>query len=175
MSNNWYEIINVNTLEQGDILEQVEVVVPSTEFLKGETKEIQTETHDVLLLTQSCDMANNKTPWIQVTPIVPISVMKERFPAFRDNNNLEFIRRGYQHKYHLLHECGKEGFEREVSVLDFRNIFTLPSQHIYDFVNSGIKRRRLNSPYKEHLAQAYARFFMRVGLPNDIPPFKVTT
>lgn len=26
----------------------------------------------------------------------------------------------------------------------------------------------LNSPYKEHLSQAYARFFMRVGLPTNI-------
>ena len=29
----------------------------------------------------------------------------------------------------------------------------------------------LLSPYKEHLAQAFARFFMRVGLPADIPKF----
>jgi hypothetical protein len=26
-------------------------------------------------------------------------------------------------------------------------------------------------PYREHLSQAFARFFMRVGLPVDIPPF----
>ena len=31
-------------------------------------------------------------------------------------------------------------------------------------------RLRLNPPYREHLAQAFARFFMRVGLPVDIPP-----
>jgi len=30
---------------------------------------------------------------------------------------------------------------------------------------------RLLSPYREHLSQAFARFFMRVGLPVDIPPF----
>jgi len=27
-------------------------------------------------------------------------------------------------------------------------------------------------PYREHLAQAFARFFMRVGLPVDISPFR---
>ena len=31
---------------------------------------------------------------------------------------------------------------------------------------------RLLPPYGEHLSQAFARFFMRVGLPVDIPPFK---
>jgi len=31
--------------------------------------------------------------------------------------------------------------------------------------------RRL-PPYREHLSQAFARYFMRVGLPQDITPFK---
>jgi hypothetical protein len=26
-------------------------------------------------------------------------------------------------------------------------------------------------PYREHLSQAFARYFMRVGLPSDIPSF----
>jgi hypothetical protein len=30
---------------------------------------------------------------------------------------------------------------------------------------------RLLPPYREHLAQAFARFFIRVGLPVDVPPF----
>jgi len=29
----------------------------------------------------------------------------------------------------------------------------------------------LRSPYLEHFSQAFARFFMRVGLPTAIPPF----
>jgi hypothetical protein len=32
---------------------------------------------------------------------------------------------------------------------------------------------RLCPPYREHLAQAFARFFMRVGLPIPIPPAKL--
>ena len=34
------------------------------------------------------------------------------------------------------------------------------------------QRLRLLPPYREHLGQAFARYFMRVGLPVDIPPFK---
>jgi len=33
-------------------------------------------------------------------------------------------------------------------------------------------RLRLLPPDREHLAQAFARFFMRAGLPIDIPEFK---
>jgi len=29
----------------------------------------------------------------------------------------------------------------------------------------------LNSPYLEHLSQNFARYFMRVGLPSDLPDF----
>src|SRR5262249_39772943 len=31
---------------------------------------------------------------------------------------------------------------------------------------------RLHSPYREHLAQAFARYFMRVGLPHDARAFE---
>jgi hypothetical protein len=31
---------------------------------------------------------------------------------------------------------------------------------------------RLTSPYKEHFAQAFARFYMRVGLPHDAGSFE---
>jgi hypothetical protein len=34
-------------------------------------------------------------------------------------------------------------------------------------------RLRLCPPYREHLAQAFARFFMRVGLPSDIPEERI--
>jgi hypothetical protein len=33
-------------------------------------------------------------------------------------------------------------------------------------------RLRLRSPYREHLAQAFARYFMRVGLPHDARAFE---
>jgi hypothetical protein len=32
-------------------------------------------------------------------------------------------------------------------------------------------RWRLQSPFLEHFSQAFARFFMRVGLPSAVPPF----
>jgi len=33
------------------------------------------------------------------------------------------------------------------------------------------KRLRLLPPYREHPSRSFARFFMRAGLPGDIPPF----
>jgi hypothetical protein len=54
-------------------------------------------------------------------------------------------------------------------VVDFREIFTLPRTFIESLVSQRTKSRlRLLPPYREHLSQAFARFFMRVGLPVPI-------
>ena len=59
-----------------------------------------------------------------------------------------------------------------VRIVDFGRIFSLPKRYVQEFVASQGRRLRICPPYREHLAQAFARFFMRVGLPQDIelPP-----
>jgi len=47
----------------------------------------------------------------------------------------------------------------------------LPLQYFRAFAAGAGERVRLSPSYREHLAQAFARFFMRVGLPVDITPF----
>ena len=60
---------------------------------------------------------------------------------------------------------------REAFVVNFREIFSLPIGYLQTHATSLGMRWRLSSPYLEHFSQAFARFFMRVGLPSDIPPF----
>jgi hypothetical protein len=48
----------------------------------------------------------------------------------------------------------------------------LPFPFLSSLAAANGKRLRLLPPYREHLSQAFARFFMRVGLPTDIPKFK---
>jgi len=68
--------------------------------------------------------------------------------------------------------CKINGFESEYLIVDFRSIFSVHFDFLVEFVKEKGDRIRLLSPYREHLSQAFARFFMRVGLPVDIPPFK---
>ena len=54
-------------------------------------------------------------------------------------------------------------------IVDFHEIFSLPLDFLSAWVRLyGGQRLRLLSPYREHLSQSFARFFMRVGLPEDI-------
>ena len=57
-------------------------------------------------------------------------------------------------------------------IVDFRTVFSVPFDFLKHKILNTPTRLRLLSPYKEHLSQAFARFFMRVGLPVDIPKFK---
>jgi hypothetical protein len=57
-------------------------------------------------------------------------------------------------------------------VVDFRQIYSLPVSFLRNFAAKAVMRKRLKSPYLEHTAQSFARFFMRVGLPTSIDQFK---
>jgi hypothetical protein len=56
-------------------------------------------------------------------------------------------------------------------MVDFREIYSLPFDYLVSRAAQLGPRWRLRSPYLEHFSQAFARFFMRVGLPSTIPPF----
>jgi predicted DNA-binding antitoxin AbrB/MazE fold protein len=51
-------------------------------------------------------------------------------------------------------------------------IFSLPLAYLRRHAANLGSRWRLQSPFREHFSQSFARFFMRVGLPAAIPPFK---
>jgi hypothetical protein len=85
---------------------------------------------------------------------------------------LEDARKGNLPACHVLGECSLNGFLRERRVVDFRRVYSLPLAFIRRWAAGRGHRLRLLPPYREHLSQSFARFFMRVGLPVDIPPFK---
>jgi hypothetical protein len=59
--------------------------------------------------------------------------------------------------------------EMKIRIVDFREIFTVPRTYLESLLSQrNAKRIRLLPPYREHLSQAFARFFMRVGLPNEV-------
>ena len=57
----------------------------------------------------------------------------------------------------------------EHRVVDFHYVYTVPRNFLESLLEQrGQTRLRLLPPYREHLSQAFARFFMRVGLPVPI-------
>jgi len=75
-------------------------------------------------------------------------------------------------RLHMVSALADAGDGRNALVVDFRQIFSLPVPYLRKHAASLGSRWRLQSPYREHFSQAFARFFMRVGLPAAIPAFK---
>jgi hypothetical protein len=69
-----------------------------------------------------------------------------------------------------LSKCEIEGYEFEYQVVDLTKIFSITYGYVRKFIADNDSRIRLLPPYREHLAQSFARRFMRVGLPIDLPP-----
>lgn len=82
---------------------------------------------------------------------------------------IDRIRKGALPAYHLLNKEPKTGLS--YSIVDFHRIYSVPKSYLLEMAQSQKQRLRLRPPYREHLAQAFARYFMRVGLPADIREF----
>ena len=165
----WYASVNDSGIEQGDILLDIEVPVPGEP--SGESVVVDYEQMDLIVMTQSCDIPKNSLSHLILCPIHPLSKAAKLHSTFGSAKGKEELRLGRVVAFHLLNECAIEGLERELSIVQFERVIDRPKTSIQSFVNTKGDRIRLLPPYREHLAQAFARFFMRVGLPIDIPPF----
>ncbi|MHA1727346.1 MAG: hypothetical protein ACTSWY_01280 [Promethearchaeota archaeon] len=169
----WYKIIGkLEGLSQGDFIHSCPIIEPIKDLDKEVISANYTE-YNVLIMSQSCDLINKKLELVLVCPFWELSEIEKKYPWFASNRNKEKLRRGNQPNYHLLNKCKLQKFKSDFLIVDFRSVFSVPYDILIDYVNKADERLRLLSPYKEHLSQAFARFFMRVGLPINIKKFKM--
>lgn len=167
----WYDVVSgEDDLMQGDFIKDCPVVIPPSEI----TDDIQVRimNYDVVIMSQSCDLVQRKLALVLVCPIWPLSEFEKRSDFFKSRKGKEALRQGNVPGYHLLNKCEIDRFETEYLVVDFRSVYSVPFDFLTELSQKSDKRIRLLPPYREHLSQAFARFFMRVGLPVDIPSFK---
>lgn len=169
----WYEIINGRHILQGDILESFEVLFPTESNISDEKKvKIKAEIYDVVVVSQSCDIEECKIDLVLLCPLTDIDTFKNSAPDFfKGKSGLNQIRQGVIPGLHMIAECNIQGFERPIKLANFHKIYSMPVDYVKDFAERKGNRIRLNPPYREHLSQSLARFFMRVGLPINIPKF----
>jgi hypothetical protein len=131
---------------------------------------------NVIVMTQSCDLATRPDGSRGVDEVVlcPVYFKRELRDdrLFRKAENWNLGKQGRFSGYHILNRCEIEGLELDYMVVALRRIYSLSVPMVRRFAESLPSRVRLCPPYREHLAQAFARFFMRVGLPVDIPDFR---
>jgi hypothetical protein len=171
----WYKVLeNDEALSQGDFVKECPIVIPPNKPEEGKESEIRIINYNVVVMSQSCDLMYRKLNLVLVCPFWELNEFEKANPSYKDVKIKEGLRRGLLPGYHLLNKCEIEGFETDYLVVDFRTVYGVYFDVLLDLVKKINKRLRLLPPYREHLSQAFARFFMRVGLPVEIPQFSRT-
>jgi hypothetical protein len=174
---NWYAAVpNNHPLEQGDFFNDFPIILPSVEVSETPSSgdlEItgSGSLANVILMTQSCDMQklSENDPLI----FCPRFNLTETKLGERDLNTPSGwgdLRSGRVINMHLIDKCAIKGHEFEYQVIDLRRVYSMPYSVVKALMGKQVTRLRLLPPYREHLAQAFARQFMRIGLPIDLPP-----
>ena len=167
----WYtEVAGDEPLAQGDFFGDCPVLIPQAVVEEDTELEADIQVYDVVAMSQSCDLQHGKLQLVLVCPVWDLAMFGKHNSRYATDKGKEELRRGDAPGYHLLNRCDVEAYERGYCVVDFRNVYGVPFDYLA--AQREAPRLRLLPPYREHLAQAFARFFMRVGLPVDIPPFR---
>lgn len=171
----WYETVSGTTLDQGDIMEKCPVLVPVDpdaidDVAVEETLEAEVLVARMVVLTQACDLEHAKVESVVLCPAWTLEELAERAPELKHKKEREKLRKGERPAYHML--AAYPDLDQPVLVVDFHRLFTTPKGFLIKLADSRGDRARLLPPYREHLSQSFARYFMRVGLPVDIPPFR---
>lgn len=173
----WFQTVDGNSLEQGDLLRGFDVAVPVAIAGSGGTElQVELKTFDLVVMTQSCDIENDKVRSLLLCPVFDMWRFVEAAKAGGENwgaDQRDRLRHGNLPGYHLICDADQDGQTLPVSVVDFHEVYSAPTALVRQFITAAGLRLRLCPPYKEHLAQAFARFFMRVGLPIAIAKEKL--
>jgi hypothetical protein len=174
----WYEIFNQTDpakLLQGDLIFKCPIIKPPVNYKIGADIEADIDEYNVVVMTQSCDLDNDKVNIVLVCPFYSwnefILNADESFKSRKGQEKLwEELKKGAQPAYHLLMP-DKKAILKEPIVVVFKDIFGIHISTLKSHVKGTKDCLRLLSPFREHLSQAFARYFMRVGLPQNIPSY----
>jgi len=174
----WYDDVDDTApLEQGDIVENCQIIIPGAEHYRDiinetkSSKEVPVETINGIVLSQSCDIRHVKVDSIILCPIWALASCGA-FNNPKDTRPREELRQGKYYAYHLLNKLETSTLPSDFYLVDFHFIYSVSKVFLMETLK-GKMRKRLLPPYREHLSQSFARYFMRVGLPIDIEKEKM--
>jgi hypothetical protein len=189
MSNGWYEKVEPKIgITQGDIILDCPItgwkndnsieLTGKEEDLLNVSRDIFLE--DVIVMTQACDLENNKVFNVILCPHYSLSSYREKWKgemqALNQNpsprawkRHCDHICEGVMFNLTMLDSGESDEIKTEHRIVDFSEVYTLPKEFLEKLIaRRSHPRLRLRPPYREYLSQAFARFFMRVGLPSSV-------
>jgi hypothetical protein len=189
MPENWYKVVEAGTpISQGDLIADCPVMtwvpnrlkIDSGNEVEGLRAAADVMRADVVVMTQACDLAQSHVENIILCPHVSLEEYHGLFEAkMRAERNTpttkawrthcDDVKDGYIWNLAMINAEDHGDIRTAHRIVDFREVFTVPRSFIESLLaQRGRARLTLLPPYREHLSQAFARFFMRVGLPTAV-------
>ncbi|HZP92095.1 MAG TPA: hypothetical protein VFB20_04340 [Burkholderiales bacterium] len=184
MAEQWYEAVPGDAgILQGDFIIECPLLIWKEEVqLTGTGDDEELEDHfeiiaqDVVVMTQACDLEQRKVHDVVVCALHTLSEartlwLKSQQPGTGENAWRKYFDRmlsGAVWNLSVLNRGAVNGLQTEHRVVDFHDIATVPLKYLNTIAVKRGPRLRLRPPYREHLSQAFARYFMRVGLPSPV-------
>jgi hypothetical protein len=189
MPDAWYcRVAGGTRLTQGDLILNCPLVgwrseigriegAEETELLK---QSVDAFVADTVVMTQACDLEHDKVANVVLCPHYSLVEYRSSWEAaLREQSqnptdkawrgHCEDIREGLIWNLSILNSLKDGAITTEHRVVDFHEVFTVPRGFIEALLAARNQSRlQLLPPYREHLSQAFARFFMRVGLPVSV-------
>jgi hypothetical protein len=184
MTEKWFALVDHDVpLTQGDIIVDCPLVKwmapkegsePPDSGARGEAV--------VVVMTQACDLEHRKVSDVVLCPCLPLSRYKSLWENAEKAKNqkptdrawrsfCKDITDGYVWNLFMMDSMPEGEVPSEHRIVDFHSVHTVPRAFLEGLIaERGTKRLRLLPPYREHLSQSFARFFMRVGLPENVKP-----
>lgn len=180
----WYtEVEGKEKLTQGDIVFNCPVVVTYAKDNVLKAGKIQS---NFIVLSQACDLENDKISNITLAEVLSMEQVNtilgkqnntnidlnnsmKRFDTSKSIKNFgKEINKNAYPRYQILDKYKSLNLELPFSIIDFSEIHNIPSDYFKSQLVGLGYRLRINSPYRELIAQRFGSFYSRIGLPTVI-------
>ncbi|HKI16717.1 MAG TPA: hypothetical protein VKA15_02510 [Isosphaeraceae bacterium] len=152
-------------LSQGDVIDDCLLITiriwppdPGTD-VRSETWTIR-----VVVLTQACDLAQDKTTRVVVAPVHEAAELVAR-DTLRAGVIRDQVRRGQVFGWYFL-PAAPAPINLAESIVDTRELHTIERHTLEYLVRAGKRVCRIRTPWREHLAQHFGTTYMRIALPE---------
>lgn len=156
--------LSQDAVDQGDIIENCPLVWFEPEgFQSSELPIAETRKDRVLVLTQTCDLAQGRVSRVVVASVLTASKLVET-GQLKQSDIRGPIRAGRVFGWYFLPASHERGLPE--LIVDFRDLHTVPLPLLENLCLTGQRRARVMPLYREHLARHFGDTYSRIGLPE---------
>lgn len=125
----WIQVTEEH-LAKGDLVEGCLVPFFEPDFGTSEVTEVPVKGARLIVVTQTCDLVNDKASLVAMCPIHTLDEFEDGNPNFKKKGRWEEVRKGRVEGLHLLASPNNPADNRGALVADFGQIFSLPPIYV---------------------------------------------